>query len=115
MDDGMAFYGVAEIKIPGQERVETGEISIARPVLYQNHPNPFNPITEISLSLPASSQVTLEVYNIAGQRIGVLFEGQLEAGLHSFTWDGSKSASGLYLFRLKTDEFAETRKMLLLK
>ena len=83
--------------------------------LYQNRPNPFNPITEISFSLPVASQVNLDVYNIAGQRVASIADGQYEAGNHSATWDASEQASGVYFYRMKAGEFVETRKMMLLK
>jgi serine protease len=81
----------------------------------QNHPNPFNPTTEISFGLPTASRVTLEVYNIVGQKVATLVEGYLEAGPHSVTWDASQFSSGVYLYRLQADEMVETRKMVLMK
>ncbi|MEE9442974.1 MAG: T9SS type A sorting domain-containing protein [candidate division Zixibacteria bacterium] len=91
---------------------------LGRPVTYrlsQNYPNPFNPTTEISFSLPDAAVVKLEVFNIIGQRVTVLVDEHLEAGLHHIQWDGSNIASGTYLYRLKAGEFTETKKMLLLK
>ncbi|MEW5925587.1 MAG: T9SS type A sorting domain-containing protein, partial [Candidatus Zixiibacteriota bacterium] len=83
--------------------------------LGQNRPNPFNPITEINFSLPVSCQVSLDVYNIAGQKVASVADGQFEAGHHSVIWDASSQASGIYFYRLKAGEFVETRKMMLLK
>jgi len=83
--------------------------------LAQNYPNPFNPRTEISFSLPAASQVTLEIFNVMGQKVATLVNRHLEAGEHSVTWDGSQSASGVYLYRFRADDFAATRKMVLMK
>ncbi|GEM_PF-3153912 len=83
--------------------------------LEQNYPNPFNPVTEISFSLPVASDVKLDVYNIMGQKVASLAEGQFEAGRHSIKWDASTSASGIYFYRIKAGEFVESRKMLLLK
>ena len=88
------------------------------PVTYalsQNYPNPFNPQTEISFSLPAACQVTLDVYNIMGQRVATLVDGQLDAGEHTVTFDGRDAASGVYFYRLSTSEFTDTQKMVLLK
>jgi PKD repeat protein len=84
-------------------------------MLHQNRPNPFNPTTEISFSLPEASQVTLEVYNIMGQRVATLVDSYLEAGQHTAIWNGSHAASGIYLYRLKAGAQVETRKMLLMK
>ncbi len=83
--------------------------------LRQNYPNPFNPLTEISFALPYASQVRLEIFNVMGQKIATLVEGRLSRGHHSYTWDGSGAASGVYFYRLEASGFSETRKMLLLK
>jgi hypothetical protein len=83
--------------------------------LFQNYPNPFNPITDISFSLPEANRVRLEVYNLLGQLVSKIHEGKLKAGIHSFTWDGSNVASGVYLYRLTAGEFVESKKMILLK
>jgi PKD repeat protein len=83
--------------------------------LRQNRPNPFNPTTDISFNLPSGSHVTLEVYNITGQKVAVLADGQFSAGEHTVTWNASGVASGVYLYRLTTSEFTETKRMILLK
>jgi hypothetical protein len=83
--------------------------------LSQNHPNPFNPTTEIVFSLPQASVVTLEVYNIVGQRVALLDEGRYPAGEHIVTWDAAAYASGVYFYRLTAGEFVDTKKMVLLK
>jgi len=88
------------------------------PVMYglsQNYPNPFNPTTEISFNLPSASHVKLEVFNIMGQKVGTLVDGQFEAGEHVVQWDGSDAASGVYFYRLQADDFVDTKKMVLLK
>ena len=83
--------------------------------LSQNYPNPFNPVTTISFSLPVAGFAKLEVYNIMGQKVAVLVDGQLEAGVHSAIFDGRNTASGVYFYRLSTSEFTDTQKMVLLK
>lgn len=83
--------------------------------LHQNYPNPFNPATEISFSLPQSGFVQLEIYNVLGQKIETLIEGEMEAGDHTVTWDASQAASGIYLYRLRCDDKVASRKMVLLK
>lgn len=84
-------------------------------MLHQNRPNPFNPATEISFSLPEPSHVTLEIYNLTGQKVVTLVDGHLQTGPYTFTWDGSDAASGIYLYRLRVGSKIETRKMLLVK
>jgi uncharacterized repeat protein (TIGR01451 family) len=83
--------------------------------LYPNRPNPFNPYTEISFSLPVASDISLDVYNILGQQITTVYQGYLEAGNHSFYWNGSSVSSGIYLYRLKAGAYTQTMKMMLLK
>jgi hypothetical protein len=88
--------------------------------LHQNSPNPFNPSTRISFDLPASSHVKLDIFNMLGRHVVTLVDGIREAGAYSVTWDGTtstgdKAASGIYFYRLKTDEFTETKKMMMLK
>jgi hypothetical protein len=83
--------------------------------LSQNSPNPFNPVTEIKFSLPEASYVRLHVYNILGQVVASLVNGNLDAGYHTATWDGNKVASGIYLYRLEAGNKIFTRKMVLMK
>ncbi len=83
--------------------------------LQQNYPNPFNPTTDIAFALPTASHVTLEVFNVAGQQVAVLADGQFESGTHIVTWDASNQSSGIYLYRLITGDKVQTRKMILLK
>jgi hypothetical protein len=82
--------------------------------LDQNNPNPFNPTTEISFSLPTASAYTLTIYNVTGQKVAE-YAGTKEAGRHTITFDGENLASGVYLYRLVAGEFQETKKMMLLK
>ncbi|MDH3938718.1 MAG: T9SS type A sorting domain-containing protein, partial [candidate division Zixibacteria bacterium] len=83
--------------------------------LAQNYPNPFNPSTEIRFGLPVASSVRLDVYNLLGQRVSTLVDGDYTAGDHSVTWDASSFSSGIYFYRLTSEGFTESRKMLLLK
>jgi hypothetical protein len=83
--------------------------------LNQNYPNPFNPSTEISFSLPQATHVTIEIFNVMGQRMSTLIDQNKEAGTHTVNWDGSNVASGVYFYRLTTPEFMMTKKMLLMK
>ncbi len=83
--------------------------------LRQNYPNPFNPSTQILFELPARANVKLEIFNITGQRIAALLEGQVSAGKHSVLWDASDCASGVYLYRIQAGDFVDSKKMLLLK
>ncbi|MHB8581592.1 MAG: T9SS type A sorting domain-containing protein [Ignavibacteriaceae bacterium] len=84
-------------------------------ILEQNNPNPFNPSTNISFSLPSTQLVHLVVYDILGREVKKLFEGTLLAGKYSIVFDGSSISSGLYFYRLTAENFSVTKKMLLIK
>ncbi len=88
--------------------------------LRQNHPNPFNPQTSISFSLPAAGVVKLNIYNATGGLVRTLIDESLPSGLYQQVWDGTDAvgrrvASGLYLYRLETPTSKLTRKMLMVK
>lgn len=88
--------------------------------LGQNYPNPFNPFTNISYTLPARQDVSLKIYNAAGQLVRTLIDGTEEAGAHRTIWDGrndngSQVGSGVFFYQLKANDASQTRKMILLK
>lgn len=83
--------------------------------LLQNYPNPFNPRTQIRYTIPVASQVRLEVYNSVGQKVMMLVDGQQLAGRHQVSFDASGLSSGVYLYKLSTPGFLQTKKMLLIK
>ena len=96
-----------------------GEMAqVEKPASYsldQNYPNPFNPVTTITFSIDQPGHVTLEVFNVAGQRVSTLVDRHLGTGEHTATWDGTSVSSGVYFYRLTAGEMAETKKMILLK
>ncbi len=83
--------------------------------LKQNHPNPWNPITSIPYYLPRTSRVTLEVLDLAGRTVKTLIHDERSSGEHTVDLNGSDLASGLYFYRLRTTDFIQSRKMLLVK
>ncbi len=83
--------------------------------LFQNYPNPFNPNTTISFTLPKSSYVNLIVYNSLGQEIAKLAEGYKEAGTYYINWNAENLPSGIYIYKLETNNFNSVRKMTLIK
>jgi len=84
-------------------------------ILYQNYPNPFNPITTIGFQLSAQSFVSLKVYDITGREVANLLSASLLAGSYRYEWDASDLASGVYLYKLEAGQYAEVRKMVLMK
>lgn len=84
-------------------------------VLLQNYPNPFNSRTMISFSLPEAGDAALEIFDILGRRVETLYQGRLVAEEYSVTWDAKDSPSGVYFYRLKAGEAAQTRRMMLVK
>ncbi|MFC1481798.1 T9SS type A sorting domain-containing protein [Candidatus Neomarinimicrobiota bacterium] len=83
--------------------------------LAQNYPNPFNPTTSIDFSLSAAGWTNLEVYNLLGQRVATLIDGNYQPGDYSITFTGANIPSGLYFYRLQQREFSTIHKMVLLK
>jgi hypothetical protein len=83
--------------------------------LAQNVPNPFNPATEISFTLEKAGQASLKVHNLRGETVATLVNGQLGAGRHAVSFDGSQLSSGVYFYTLEAAGTSETRKMLLTK
>jgi len=88
--------------------------------LEQNYPNPFNPNTVIRYQMPVTSRARIEVFNILGATVRVVFDGLAPAGENEVVWDGrddagQPTASGVYFYRLTADNYTETKKMMLLK
>ncbi|HEY3295427.1 MAG TPA: right-handed parallel beta-helix repeat-containing protein [bacterium] len=83
--------------------------------LQQNYPNPFNPTTSIVFDLLESGTVNLKVYNLMGQQVADLANGTMAQGRHQITFDAANLPSGVYLYRLKANEFVAEKKMLLMK
>lgn len=83
--------------------------------LNQNYPNPFNPTTHIKFDLPKNTKATLVVYNMSGQEIMTLANGDYKAGSYEASFDAKSLPSGTYFYRLTTNDFTETKKMTLVK
>ncbi len=88
--------------------------------LWQNYPNPFNPTTEITFAIPNSERVSVIVYDLLGRKVRTLFDKNVSAGQYSVTWDGTndlgqQTASGVYLYRLRSKSYTKVLKMLFVK
>ena len=83
--------------------------------LLQNYPNPFNPTTNISYHLLRTSEVELSIFNLLGQKVATLISERQNAGSYQVEWNATRFASGIYFYRIKADDFIDTKKMILLK
>ncbi|KAA0249719.1 MAG: T9SS C-terminal target domain-containing protein, partial [Chlorobiota bacterium] len=83
--------------------------------LSQNFPNPFNPETKILVTLPERCSIKITVYDVIGNEVAVIAEGEFMPGGHEFVFDGSNLTSGVYFYRISAEKFNAVRKMLLLK
>ncbi len=83
--------------------------------LSQNYPNPFNPTTNFRFSIPKEQNVSLKFYNSMGQEVATYVDGFLKAGVYNVDFDGSSLSSGIYFYTLRTADFVETKKMMLVK
>ena len=115
-DAGSALvYSMVATDVPGGSRNRPTEFQLS-----QNYPNPFNPTTTIRYYLPKAQKVTLEIFNLLGQHLKVLVDGDEAAGEHSLTWDGTDEKgvalpSGIYFYRLRGKELSEMKQMTYLK
>jgi hypothetical protein len=123
-EPGATYYYRVVVEDEAGIRVlfETDAVSV--PVLplalHQNAPNPFNPATVISFTLPSAADVTLAVFDIAGRHIRTLVDGPVQGGLTKVAWDGldakgNQVGSGVYFYRLSTGKRTISRKMVLLR
>ena len=83
--------------------------------LSQNYPNPFNPTTTIEFSLPVRSSVHLVLFNVLGQVVKEIVNGDYTAGTHRITLDASTLATGVYFYKLKAGQYTNVKKLLLMK
>ena len=121
---GTYYYRLKQIDFDGSfEYSSVVEAEVSIPIAYelmQNYPNPFNPSTKINFSLANDSKVLLKVYNILGQEVVTLFDGELSAGSHEINFSGTNMNSGVYFYRLDAagvngQNFSSVKKMILNK
>ena len=83
--------------------------------LMQNYPNPFNPSTTIKFGLPEKSNVNISIFNTLGEKVDELINGEMEAGYHTINWKPSALTSGMYIYRITTNKYTATKKLIFLK
>lgn len=122
---------IAQYTTGESEPVRTGEINVLsaddeteiRPLVTElqgNYPNPFNPDTNISFSVANDSHVKIEIFNLKGQKVRTLVDDKVEKGRHTVVWNGKNDlgnevASGIFFYRMESDDYTTTRKMILMK
>ncbi len=99
-------------KIAQNDEIQHSSFSIHH---FSVSPNPFNPLTTLTFSLPQAAQVTLAVYDLQGSLVAQLVNGSRPAGVHEVTWDASQQASGMYFCRIQAGDFTAIKKMMLVK
>jgi len=116
----LSWFGIQSFyKVEGEAVSEAGLVQDAS-LLYQAYPNPFSSSTTISFNLPAGGQVSLKVYNVLGQVVKTVYDGQKPAGIHKITWNGNdesgqRVSNGIYLYRLVAGDQSQTRKVVVLR
>jgi len=111
---GRIDSGVNEWYCEGGFGTDNNEIP-SEYTLTDSYPNPFNAQTSISFDVPTASKVSLEVYNIMGQKVATLVNGNVEAGTHTVFWDAGDYSSGIYFYKLTAGDKVFTKRMTLLK
>ncbi len=116
---GNVKYRLKQIDTDGAfEYSDVIEVQISSPKkfkLEQNFPNPFNPSTIISYSIPEGSFVQMRVYNILGEQVAQLVNERKEAGTYNVQFDASDLQSGIYIYQISAGNFLQVRKMMLVK
>jgi photosystem II stability/assembly factor-like uncharacterized protein len=105
LDDSATVIGINNIssEIPSSYKLE------------QNYPNPFNPVTNINFSIPKAGYTSIRIYDILGKLVSTLFEEQLAPGSYKADWDASQMPSGIYLYRIESGSYTQSRKLILIK
>lgn len=118
---GKYSYRLRQVDFDGSTQTfDAVEVEVGIPTAFdlsQNYPNPFNPTTRINFAIPAPSNVTLEVFDISGQKIATLVSGFMNAGYHFVDMDAVKygMSSGTYIYKIQADKFSSVKKMILVK
>ena len=110
----MGMKGIIVVNPSGTTSVGDGPVLPHVYSLAQNYPDPFDPSTSITFSVPVSSRVTLRIYNVLGQEVSTLLDhASVEAGTHTVRFDAAQLSSGVYLYRMEAGDFVSVQKMIL--
>ena len=116
---GIYLYRLKQIDFDGTYSYSNEvEIEVTGPkdfALYQNYPNPFNPSTTIKFALPVKTNLSLNIYNTLGEKVAEIFKGEMEEGYHEMMFNASGLSSGIYFYKIESENYSATKKMLLMK
>ena len=116
---GTYFYSLRQVDFDGtQTELGSFEVEIESPQAYalnQNFPNPFNPSTTISFTIPKDGNIQLKLYDVLGNEVISLIDGNLPAGYHTISLNGSELTNGVYFYKLQAENFIDIKKLILLK
>lgn len=120
LSDGWSYYdkgNMPETRTLGEvvSVEETGNQVISSFTIYPNFPNPFNPSTRLRFAMPSASDLTIEVYDLLGSKVGMIFSGKVGAGLQEIPFNATGLASGVYMVRYQSGSGVKTQKIVLLK
>jgi len=109
-------FEITEIIVANSEN----EVSVDFPLvtsfsISEAYPNPFNPTTTMTLTMPVSGEIQVDVYNLLGQSVAILTSGYKDAGTYNLTWDATDVSSGMYFVKAQADGFTKTQKLMLVK
>ena len=119
LSTGKYFYRLKQIDFDGTFSYSNEvEVDLSLPqtfALEQNYPNPFNPSTTIKFALPVKTNLRLSVYNTLGEKVAEIFNGELEVGYHEMMFNASGLSSGIYFYKIESENYSATKKLMLLK
>ncbi|HQJ74121.1 MAG TPA: lamin tail domain-containing protein [Bacteroidota bacterium] len=100
---------------PTTDVKKNNDVIVKNYILSQNYPNPFNPSTQINFSIPSEKHVTLKIYDLLGKEVRTLINRNLKAGSYNISFEAKNLTSGIYFYKLETDDFVQMKKMVLMK
>jgi hypothetical protein len=113
------FYRLKQIDLDGSfsysNEISVDNIIVSSFELEQNYPNPFNPSTAIKFALPVKTNISLTIYNTLGEKVAEIFKGEMEEGYHEMMFNASRLSSGVYFYKIESESFNSTKKMILIK
>ncbi|MEJ2104395.1 MAG: invasin domain 3-containing protein [Ignavibacteriaceae bacterium] len=114
-NDTVSVFTKAVLTYVNATSIDESLSSLEKFYLFQNSPNPFNPTTKIKYQIPRATYVLLKVFDVIGNEVSTLVNGEKQAGIHEVEFNSSKLSSGVYIYQLRAGNFLATKKMILTK